>query len=394
LRDQAEAVGADLSKAIVDWLLTIVEDPRRRLKSADHAAAWFVQHLLEVTESAKSKLTQMQTYRDLLRQQLLTGKTPGKATGIRWLPARKRPQGPGKRNYKFVDYCWARLGEIALQSTLTIFASAHQGMYPFTQDLVLCRQKLTQFAALFAHDPEILRMRNARTMPVPNVIELIPGQARDLASAAAAVVDQLPPEVFRHFDDNFQVEVLNLQGGLWGMVSGAGDPDLRATRRGPSSLAFWEMISQKNDLAQVMKEKLLVRARPIILSALKDIDAARLFLDSHRPSADAEQALMEHLEDARPRLDVPGGWLHLALALPVSPDSTTLFQIVTRRVADLPVTILESEDDVILSFEAANLPLRSLVDGLTGDDPSSAEMAKKVLTRVDVAWSFLTPETI
>jgi hypothetical protein len=286
------------------------------------------------------------------------------------------------------------LGEIALQNTLTIFASAHQGMYPFTQDLVLCRQRLNQFAALFAHDPEILRMQNARTMPVPNVIELMPGSARDLASAAADVLDQLPPEVFRHFDDNFQEEVLNQQGGLWGMVSGASDPDLRATRRGPSSLAFWDMISQKNDLAQVMKEKLLVRARPIILSALKDVDAARLFLDSHRAAADAEQALMEHLEDARPRLLVPAGWLHLALALPVSPNSAALCDIVSRRLPDMPVTLLESEDDVILSYEAANLPLRSVAEAVTGNDPASAEMAKKVLTRVDVSWSFLTPETI
>src|SRR5262249_18373134 len=110
LREQAEALGLELSKAIVDWLLTIIEDPLRRLRSTDHAAAWFVQHLVEVTESAKSKLTQMRSYRDMLRQQLLSGKTPGKATGIRWLPARKRPPVLGKRNYKFVDYCWARLG--------------------------------------------------------------------------------------------------------------------------------------------------------------------------------------------------------------------------------------------------------------------------------------------
>jgi hypothetical protein len=394
LRDQAAALGAELSKAVVDWLLTIVEDPRRRLKSADHAAAWFVQHLLKVTESAKSKLAQLQSYRDMLRQQLLTGKTPAKVSGIRWLPARRQPSTPGKSNHKFVDYCWARLGEIALQNTLTVFASAHQGIYPFTQDLVLCGQKLNQFAALFAHDPEITRMRSAKPLPVPNVIELLPGNAGDLAAAAAAVVDQLPAEVFRHFDENFQEEVLNQQGGLWAMVSGTADPDLRATRRGPSSLAFWDMIAQKNDLTIVMKEKLQAHARPIVVSALKNVDAAHLFLDASREPGQAEQALLEHVEDARPRLLGSEGWIHLVMALPDSPDSAVLRDIATRRLTDLPVTFLDSEDDVILSFEAANLPLRSIAEALTANDPSSAEMAKKVLTRVDVAWSFLTPETI
>jgi serine/threonine protein kinase len=392
LRQQAEGLGAELSTAIVDWLLTIVDDPRRRLRSADHAAARLVQHLLEVTESVKSKLAQLQAYRDALRQRLLSGKTSGKATMIRWLPAHRRPPAPGKSNHKFVDYCWARLGEIALQNTLTIFASDQQGTYPFTQDLVLCRQRLNQFAALFAHDPEIMRMRSARPLPIPSVIELLPGKASDLDAAAAAVVDQLPPEVFRQFDENFQEEVLNQQGGLWGMVSSTGERDLRASRRGPSSLAFWDMISLKNDVALAIKEKLQARARPIVLSALKDLNAARLFLDASREVGQAELSLLEHVENARPRLFGPGGWLHLVMALPNNPDSAVLREIVTRRLAELPLTILDSEDDVILSFEAANLPVRSLMEALTVNDPSAAEMAKKVLTRVDVSWTFLTPE--
>jgi hypothetical protein len=86
--------------------------------------------------------------------------------------------------------------------------------------------------------------------------------------------------------------------------------------------------------------------------------------------------------------------MHLVMALPDSPDSAVLRDIATRRLTDLPVTFLDSEDDVILSFEAANLPLRSIAEALTANDPSSAEMAKKVMTRVDVSWTFLTPETI
>jgi serine/threonine protein kinase len=393
LLEQAKAIGGELSTAIVDWLLTIVEDPRKRLKSADHAAAWFVQHLLKVTESAKGKLLQLQTYRDMLRQQLMTGKTPGKASGMRFLPARRSFSTPAKWQTKFVEYCWARLGEIALQNTLSIFASAHHGMYPFTQDLVLCRQKLSQFAALFAHDPEILRLKSARPSPIPNMIELLPAQTPDLAIAAAAVVDSLPPDLLQQFDESFQEEVLNQQGGLWGMVSGTGEGELRTTRRGPSSLAFWDMMSQKADLAQAMKEKLQARARPLLLSALKSSDAAQLFIDANREPGQAEQTFLEHVEEARPRLLAPGGWLHLAIAAPEGPSAVKLREVATRKLADLPVTFLDSEDDVIISFEAANFPLRAVLEILTAGDPSCAEMSRRVLTRVDVDWTSLAQET-
>jgi eukaryotic-like serine/threonine-protein kinase len=388
LQEQAKEFGNQLGCSIVEWMLEIVEDPHKRLKAADIAGRWVAKHLQSATESARTKCTQMQIYRNVLREQIALGKTSGKGSGIRWLPKRLQSEVSGKANARLLEYCWTRLGEIVLESTEVALGAAMQCVYPFTQDLVLCRQRLAQFAALFPVQAKPSKSSGNQASLIPNLVELLPGRSNNLPAAAAMVVNNLPPDLLRDFDENFQAEVLNQQGGLWSMVSGAAAAEIKATRRGPSSLAFWDMVSRNSDLAENLKEKLLARVRPLILTALKDIDVANLFLQSHEDPEQAEHALLAHVHDALPRVRVPSGWQHLVLALPKRPAAVRLSDMVKQRYSEVPTTVLESDDDIVFYFESAQIPLQQLADSLIADAPERAEMAQKVMTRVDVSWSF------
>src|SRR5262249_19525144 len=142
--------GNQLGWSIVEWMLEIVEDPHKRLKAADIAAQWVAQHLQAASESVRTKYKQMQLYRSMLREQIALGKASGNGSGIRWLPKRRRPDVSEKANARLLEYCWTRLGEIVLECTEATLGAAVQCVYPFTQDLVLCRQRLAQFAGLFS----------------------------------------------------------------------------------------------------------------------------------------------------------------------------------------------------------------------------------------------------
>jgi hypothetical protein len=141
-------------------------------------------------------------------------------------------------------------------------------------------------------------------------------------------------------------------------------------------------------LAENLKEKLLARVRPLILAALKDIDVANLFLQSHEDPEQAEHALLAHVQDAQPRVRIVPGWQHLVLALPKRPAAITLSDMVKQRYSEVPTTVLDSDDDIVFYFESAQIPLPQLAYSLIADAPERAEMAQKVMTRVDVNWNF------
>jgi serine/threonine protein kinase len=385
LHEQGLQQGNQLGRSLVTWLLEILEDPDKRLKAADNASAWVVQHLRAETDSVRTKLAQMQSYRTQLRRQL-AGKSSAKGSGVRWLPANLRPAVTGKSNGKLLEYCWARLGEVVLESAQTLLGAAYQCVNLFTEDLVLCRQRLAQFSALFPSHSATATPTDRGQIAAASLVELLPGRVDSLATAAERIVQYLPRNLFRNFAEHFQAEMLEQQPGFESIVAGSGPPESPGPQRVPS-LAFWDTVSRNSDLAASLKERLQARVRPLILEALKDTNVADLFLESQPDGEQREQALATLLEQAQPRPRVPGGWQHLVLALPEGSAAGSLRDAITRQVSDVPSTVLRSDDEIVVLVEAAQLPLQQLADMLIGNERERMEMAHKVMTRVDVPWS-------
>jgi len=371
----AEAVGQQaaetthrLNSSIQDWLLGLGKDPRGGLFTADRAARQLLQRLQNATEAVRSQRAEVSGQRALLRRRLegdISAKETGLSRLLRFLP---KPASTGEKAQVFPAYCQMRFAEIALKHALEVFGTVTHLVMEFIQDSTLCRQKLGQLAAMFQHQLTSLLAEAARPDPVPNRTVLLPGQTTDLAQAADILFKGMTPETFGRLVETVGTELLKPQGGLR------------------------QLLVNKRDLFQTVKDELFRWAWPIAVEALGGVDAAQLFLQAQQEPGRAGQTLLAHVQAAAPRLPVSEGWQRLVVAIPAGPAGETVRNLVTGALPDMPITPLQSEGDILLVQEAANLSLWQVVAELSDREPGYLETAQKVLTRTDVAWSPLELE--
>src|SRR5262249_24957120 len=121
--------------------------------------------------------------------------------------------------------------------------------------------------------------------------------------------------------------------------------------------------------------------------ALGKTDAAALFLERHGSADQARQAVLGCAREAEPRLSQAQTWQHRVLALPGGTSGKVVRDLATEALTDAPLTVVEGYEAVVVLHEAAGLPIAAVAAAISGDDPSCAELAARVLTRADVAWS-------
>jgi hypothetical protein len=154
------------------------------------------------------------------------------------------------------------------------------------------------------------------------------------------------------------------------------------------------VVSASTDLARALKDELQSRARSAFLEVIKDIDAAQLFLESTTERGQAHRSLVAQYRAATPRLAVKEGWQHVFLALPAGKDGASLAYMFSQTFPEVQATLLDSEGDVILCQEFAHVPLRQVAASLIEDEAVYADHIKRVLTRMDITWSPLTPTAL
>ncbi|MBV9126128.1 MAG: hypothetical protein JO112_22480, partial [Planctomycetes bacterium] len=362
LRAQADELAESRCQGIVQWLTTLVEDPQQRLKAADAALRGLLRHLSGMAESLRGQLGDCRGSRETLRQRLSNGEPIGKGGGGRWLNLGRRQGSAGDPNQKFLEYGWLRLKEILLENVAEVLRLVSRRLGELVQELSLARQKLEHFAAAFTpadHTAE-------GPAPLPNLTELLPDQCRTLGEAGRLLFQRLEGKLGRELDETFQAEVLGPQGGLWGLVA-----------------KTW-------DLNEGLKNDLHRRAQAALLENLKEVDAARLFLEAHPDPDRAKEVLLSHVLTAAPKLITSQGWQHLVASLPPGPAGDQLRDLVSRECAPTPTTLLESEGDLLFLYEVAHLPLQKLAAELIEHASTLHEVSRKVMTRIDVKWSYLT----
>ena len=118
---------------------------------------------------------------------------------------------------------------------------------------------------------------------------------------------------------------------------------------------------------------------------MKELNAAQLFLQASGGPEKARPVLLAQVDAARPRLRAPAGWEHLVLALPEGPSGETLSGMVAAARSDVPASVVHTEEDVLLCYEAARCPLRDMARALTGPAGVPPDLVRRVMTRLDVA---------
>jgi serine/threonine protein kinase len=384
-RNDAEQVG----RTLVEWLLDMVEDPDSRLRAAECSLDSIIPHLRRQVDEGRARLARCRVQCQNLRRQLLKMAEGSHAGALRWIDFRRLYSSRClSQSESFVwDYLSRRQEEAALEGALTVLEGVCARLAPL-QDLKVCRQRVYQLADLFS-DGSV-----EGDSPAAGLTPLMPFGADKLASAAEALVEQFDLETIRGLEAQFQAEVLDLRGGLFGVI---GDPltgSLTETLASSTAVAFWDMSGAGRQLAAELREQLFVRAQSVVVAALGNADAAGLFLERHGDSEQARQAIVAFAGQARSRLSQANAGQYALLALPASRSAETLRDLATETLVGLPLTVVEGYEGVVFVQETAGLSIPAVITSLCGDDSHCADLAVRVLTRIDVHWSGLNGESL
>src|SRR5262249_13015206 len=231
------------------------------------------------------------------------------------------------------------------------------------QNLVHARQKLRYFRDTLGQGLGLSQGSKEKATSLPCNTDLLPFGSGNLAEAAKKLFRHIEPQLSLHIDETFQDQVLNQHGGLWGFLTG------------------------KQDMTGWVKRELQHRALTALLDATRDLDAAKLFLESRKDPEEGKLELLNHVAAVAPNLDVSSHWQHRVIALPDSQAGALVRGMLSQALTDVPSTVLHSEGDMVFCHEAANLPIRQMAELLLGDETTYMDAAAQVMTRVDVAWS-------
>jgi hypothetical protein len=373
VRNEAESHGTDTGRALVAWLVRLIEQPGKRFKAAERAAAFLTRNIETLSKTARGRVGRVRGQRQTLRQQIeargaLAGAKPKQGSGD------AAPRGGLRTGRELEGYCRLWLREIAEENILVLLNAVQRVIDAFLHELSLGSRQLKALADRF-HLPASSKGTASGGWKSTKDTS---GQT----SGTAQVSDvTLPPGLVQFFDKSLQGPELEKMSGLWGLMSGADDPFNRAAERSrPSPEQF--------------AENLLVRARVAIQGSASELNTAQSFLRTHGGPEKCQPVLLAHAEAAQPRLLVPGCAFHLVAALPNGPSGETVNELLAAALPRTSGSLVRTDDDVMLCYETSGCSLPGVAHMLIGQSHIPDELVRLVITRLDASRPVTQPPTI
>lgn len=366
LRSEAEQAGADGGAEAVRWFVALANDPARRLGSVEESGRALLRSISSVAEETRARLAEAEGLRIELRALIAPDEQPTKAAPGRWLGIGRRP-APTDPAQRLVEYGRLRFRELVLTGTVEALRAAGRRVSEFLQEAALAKERLVHFKETFGLALSGMRTLLADGPPPPGVTELFPAGTKTRDQAAEELLERLGAGFVARFDEQIQAEILGPSGGLW------------------------TVLMRTRDLAEALTGDLQRRGQALLLEELKPVEAAGLLLAKHPESAAAEEDLLTHLQAATPRLAATSGWQHLVVAVPNGAAGASVQETVTRALPEVAATVVPTDGDVVFCYEAAHLPLAMLAGAVIEQEGTYAELARRVVTRIDVKWTRLPP---
>jgi serine/threonine protein kinase len=362
MSDQCQKLGNKLGSTLEEWLRDMVEDPHQRLSIAARYAQWFLEHLAGIGEFVKQQRAQFSACRQQMHGRLKGGGGTGKGSGVRWLAFARRQRPEAGPAVKFFEYWHVRLAEVSLTYVYEIMGVVRRYLSNFAQEVADCQQRLGALGERFKTATQTSpATSSSKTRPI-QVVEVFPGEAEDLITASADTLDKLDPKFIDQVDVGFQRQILLPCGGLWSVL-------------------------HNNDLLSNVRVQLRKRMRAALLEAMKNLDAARLYLQQQRKPAELRQNLTALMQAAIPQIAVSGGLAHLLFALPGGSSGEEIEATLTRIEPGASASVIDSEGDVIICREVAALPIEKVAEAVVGGNLTYAENASRVVSRTDLNWT-------
>jgi hypothetical protein len=365
LREQV----SHICQAIAQWLRLLVDSPGERLAAAERAAEWFARHVELQLQAGAARLASVQAQRSSLKSQLDTDtgiNSTRKLTGI-FSRGRRRENTPPALQ-QLHEYCRIRLEEFFLDHAQALLAEVGRIIAHLQQELAVCRLDVKALASSITAASSVGSLDDVASLP--GLTWLVPGNLANLVEAERALLVSMGDNYARHIDRIVQQEILDPYGGLWAVACCAFGPQVgRDTVIGP------------------LQRAITLRARRAVATLLENYDAATLLVEGTGGEEGAWQALTAQITAAQPAAATPNRPQLLLLALPSSAAGNQFRQRASHESFALPATIVESRGDIAVCHEAAAIPLRDALPGLTDNEGAWASLAARASTRTDVVWS-------
>jgi serine/threonine protein kinase len=350
LGETATKLGGRVADSIVQAAAEMMEQPSGRLPAALSAVGLFQEHLRLLRREAEELCRQADADAAALRMKLVRGEGAPRATGKRWFAWWGGSSVNGSQR-GLLEYCDRRLRALVYKNLLALLQSAMGGVTAFNERLVRLRPRLEQFGFGFK-------------APRP----IAAGEGEEEASAhtnfsGTANSELTDTESVLRFDEQVQRELLQPGGGLLA-IGEAGD-----------------------DALKMLRDEMRLRSRAVTLTAMREIDAARLFIERHADVAQRAETMAAMAEKALPRLMRHGGAKRLLAILPASRWGSELASTAERDPPAWAATIFDVDTDVVLCYEAEELSPARVARALIDNRPDCAAAARRVLTRVDIRWA-------
>ncbi len=211
VRKAAEERGTEVSWAVTDWLVRLVETPGKRFKAAANIAAFLAGELKTLAEKIQGRVKQVMSQRLALRQQIETEKS-GTGISLGWLG---RAFGGGRpAEDKLTGYCRVWLQEVAEGTALVILDVVNKGLKAFQAELSWRQERVAAFASQFGTVIDNELLSGTPTMSLAG----LKGDP-DSPTDGTGMQESMPLRMVLRFDPSFQCEVLERRGGLWGVFA-------------------------------------------------------------------------------------------------------------------------------------------------------------------------------
>ncbi|HEV3116241.1 MAG TPA: tubulin-like doman-containing protein, partial [Gemmataceae bacterium] len=365
LAELCRELTGNLGRPTLQWLISKLDNPQRRLRGAYHAANVVRQQINAGAASVTHQLEQVRAHQITVRDALMAGNAKKVESDLVWLGGRPACQGADKSVQQFAEYFLFRLKERTLRRTQQVLDALAARLAEWNTELEAINLKLRTFAETFLPPDSTLDAPASALRRCPAQTELLPPGAQSLLDAAGQIAARVTPEAVAEFDQLFQEEIVNSYGGLWGFTCSMEENEDR------------------------LREALLQRASEALLPALAEFDAAQLLLESWTDAQRGKQEIKDRAAATAPRLDLPGAQRQLIIGLPKSTAGTALHEILDPASFTVPSTLLDTDGDILFCAESAALPIDQTAEFLVHDPERYREVVAQVTTRKDVPWSFL-----
>jgi len=315
--------------------------------------------LREFTEEASVLLQRMQVPLVQAEHVILTTSYPDQLPLTGWFGFGRSRRRIPDLDTQWLKYFQLRLDQAVLHRTCKLLKSIQTRVQVIDDQLRALGGELNLLAEEFSDPSE------------DDLIHAASGASSDtLSDLYLSVADALHgriPELAAELDDQLQTEFFAKQGGLRGV------------------------LGKKTSLRGPFADALRGAARTAVFRALNQMNIAELLLASDKGASESNQPLRALLEAAMPPLLQAGGSQRLLLVCPEGSDDAALQEAFRRHLEEKPSVVHDSDGDLVLCYEAEQLPLATVAARLIQNRPDYAQAASRLHTRIDVKWTPLLP---